>query len=96
MLTIKKLHGSVGLKLVGLIVFLALFALPLHTHAQSEAPRVKNECSCLHNARHEFAVSPIQVVSVPSVFTIYRDSHPIFVYVSPVSAFFTIRAPPVL
>jgi hypothetical protein len=54
--------------LVGVVLLLAVFSLPFHSHAHIAAVQVKAECSCIvHRTRFELC-SPESVFALNAVF----------------------------
>jgi hypothetical protein len=81
-------------RVVGLLLLLALFSLPLHSHAATETPRIAKECSCVHGHRTEIGIAPVlanQVLPDPYIF--HAITQPQICSYSAVPSF-TIRAPP--
>jgi hypothetical protein len=82
------------MRFTGILLFLTFFLLPLHSHPQSDFPRLSRDCSCLHAARQDLAVLQVTSISVPPVYVNFIDSVPQFDYVSIDAFSFSIRAPP--
>jgi len=47
-----------GLRLVSLLLFIAVFFLPLHFHPAAATAQVAKECSCVHGTRTEAGLAP--------------------------------------
>ena len=57
-----NLHGR---RFIGLLLFLAVFFLPLHFHVAVAAPHVAKECSCLHGSRTDAGIAPLAALTLP-------------------------------
>jgi hypothetical protein len=82
---------------ISAIVFVCVFALPLHFHAVSAlTSQVTKQCSCLHGTRTQLGLVGVAIQSAPLVHVDLQPSlgpqH--FSQISPDLA--TIRAPPIL
>lgn len=94
MLGVNRIVGAGAARFTGVLLFLTFFLLPLHSHAQTETPRISKDCSCLHSARHDLAVAQVIDGSLPPVYTVFTTLVPQAVS-SGLDAFtFSIRAPP--
>lgn len=56
---------SNGRRLIGILLFLAVFFLPLHVHSATLAAQVTKECSCVHGARTQAGLAPELVSWTP-------------------------------
>jgi len=52
-------------RLTALVSLLAIFSLPLHSHAILGTAQVKSECACVHSSRSEMAAPPTPVSPTP-------------------------------
>ncbi len=52
-------------RLIGTLVFLAVFFLPLHVHSVTLAAQVTKECSCFHGARTQAGLAPVPASWIP-------------------------------
>lgn len=52
----NSLHSR---RLIGTILFLAVFSLPFHSHAFTPAAQVSKECSCYHGGRTQVGLAPV-------------------------------------
>ena len=88
----KRLGGH---RIIGALLLLFFFFLPLHFHAIDESRQISHECSCYHGARTQLAPIPSLIILPisPSVFLAVVDrDHPL---VSLVIESDLARAPPV-
>lgn len=96
MLGANRIVGAGAARLTGVLLFLTFFLLPLHSHTQTEAPRISKDCSCLHAARQDLVVAQVVNGSLPPVYTVFTTLVPQDAC-SGLDAFsFSIRAPPVV
>ncbi len=82
------------MRLTGVLLFLTFFLLPLHSHAQTEAPRISNGCSCLHAARQDLAVAQVVDGSPSPVYAAFTALVPQGVCLGLDTFGFSNRAPP--
>jgi hypothetical protein len=81
-------------RIIGALLFVAVFFLPLHFHAAPTATEMSTECSCAHGTRTQSGLAPVSTDCTPCVYAISVSlSQPQY------SAFYTtlvesIRAPP--
>jgi len=54
-----------GRRFVGLLLFFAVFFLPLHFHVAVAAPHVAKECSCLYGSRTDAGLAPGPALALP-------------------------------
>jgi len=52
-------------RLIGFVLVLAIFFLPLHFHALNLAPQVNKECSCLSGSRTQAGLAIVAVGWLP-------------------------------
>src|SRR5258706_12774676 len=50
-------------RLVGAVVLLFVFFLPLHFHAADESHQLTQECSCVHGTRTQLGSAPSSVIA---------------------------------
>ncbi|HEY7553628.1 MAG TPA: hypothetical protein VIH18_02380 [Candidatus Binatia bacterium] len=81
-------------RVIGLLLVLAFFTLPLHAHAAAEGPRIVKECSCIHGQRTEVGIVPGGVFWLPQVFAVPCEVHDSQASSYSVLHSFAIRAPP--
>jgi hypothetical protein len=55
-------------RLTALISLIAIFSLPLHSHANFGKAQVTKECACVHGNRSEMAAPPAPVSPTPEFF----------------------------
>jgi hypothetical protein len=80
---------------VGVFLLLAVFFLPLHYHPANATSQINQQCSCLHGARTQIALTAVtpQWLSPLLVFT-HESFEPQLVS-QVIASFQSIRAPPV-
>ena len=83
-------------RLVSLLLFLTVFFLPLHFHPVAATTHVAKECSCIHGARTEMGMGPVQVDWTPSIRQVFYDSFELQLSSGLVTTLQLIRAPPAL
>jgi len=86
--------GYVSRKLIMGTLLLVFAALPLHGHAHTETSHVTKECLCWIFNRAEIESAASTSLSVPIGQSPYRHQAEGYDYVTYVSSFFAIRAPP--
>ena len=67
---------TVGVRrLVGALLLLFVFSLPLHFHAADESRQLSHECSCLHGARTQLASIPASAIlaTAPAVYFVMAE-----------------------
>ncbi len=52
-------------RLIGILLFLAVFFLPLHVHSVTVAAQVTKECSCVHGTRTQAGLAPVLASWIP-------------------------------
>lgn len=83
-------------RLIGAVLFLAVFFLPLHFHSFTVAAQFSKECSCYHGGRTQIGLAPASVDWTPAF-----EPAQVVLYEPEVSSWFSvdfhaIRAPPAL
>jgi len=53
-------------RLIGAVLFLAVFFLPLHSHAFTVTAQLGKECSCYHGGRTQVGLAPAQADWTPT------------------------------
>ncbi len=94
MLGANRIVGVGAMRLTCVLLLVTFFLIPLHSHAQTDAPRISKDCSCLHASRQDLVVVQVVDGSLPQV---YADFTPLVpqVVCSGLDGFtFSIRAPP--
>ena len=89
-------RGRGSRRLIGTVLFLAVFFLPLHFHSFTLTSQISKECSCYHGGRTQVGLTPVtddwSPIFQPFFLTVYEaqalacfsvNSH-------------TIRAPPAI
>jgi len=83
-------------RLIGIVLFLAVFFLPLHSHAFTVTAQLGKECSCYHGGRTQVGLAPVTADWAPNfqpyLFVSYEPR--VFDYSSVDSH--AIRAPPAI
>lgn len=83
-------------RLIGVILFVSVFFLPLHVHLFISTAQVTKDCSCYHAGRTQLGAAPALVSWTPGIqlefISVYE---PYFLGSPPVSSR-TIRAPPTI
>jgi len=82
-------------RLVSLVLFLTVFFLPLHFHPVAATAHMTKECSCIHGARTEMGMAPVQVDWTPPIREVFHKSFQPQLWSGVVISFQSIRAPPV-
>lgn len=54
-------------RLIGAVLFLAVFFLPLHFHSFTPTAQVSKECSCVHGSRTQVGLASGSTDWVPSL-----------------------------
>lgn len=54
-----------GQRVLGAVLFLCIFLLPLHLHAYTATPELQKECSCLHGSRTQLGSLPDVAPAAP-------------------------------
>ena len=96
MLSCSFIQKSVDARrLVGAVIVLFVFFLPLHFHAADESRQLTHECSCVHGTRTQLAsiVSSTILAIVPAVFFVMAERTESLVRLAVESD--SARAPPV-
>src|SRR4249920_378122 len=83
-------------RLVSLVLFLTVFFLPLHFHPVAATAHVTKECTCIHGARTEMGMAPVQVDWTPSIRQVFYESFELQLSSGLVATLQLIRAPPAL
>jgi hypothetical protein len=83
-------------RLVSLLLFLTVFFLPLHFHPVASTTYVAKECSCIHGARTEMGMAPVQVDWTPPIRQVFYESFELQLSSGLVITLQLIRAPPAL
>ena len=83
-------------RLVGLVLFLTVFCLPLHFHPATATAHVTKECSCIHGARTEMGMAPVPVDWTPLIRQVSYESFERPLYSGLVATLQLIHAPPAL
>jgi hypothetical protein len=86
--------GSPVLRVVGLLLLFAVFGLPLHSHALTEAPRITKECSCLHGTRTQTAPAQNTAPPAPLIEANFLEIVQPQIRTHFLITFLSIRAPP--
>jgi hypothetical protein len=93
---LAKPRGYASHRLLGLLLFVTVFFLPLHFHTPNIAPQIAKECSCLSGTRTESALAPASGACV-ALFDYQPFRAEVEVYLGSVYTLLApIRAPPVL
>jgi hypothetical protein len=82
------------LRLVGLLLFLTVFFLPLHFHPAAATAHVAKECTCIHGARTEMGMAPVVTDWMPPAQYFVEEFFQPRLSSRFVAAFQSIRAPP--
>ena len=83
-------------RLVSLLLFLTVFFLPLHFHPVAATAHVTKECSCIHGARTEMGMAPVQADWTPPIRQIFYEPFELQLSSGLVTTLQLIRAPPAL
>jgi hypothetical protein len=83
-------------RLVSLVLFLTVFFLPLHFHPVAATSHVTKECSCIHGARTEMGMAPVQLDWTPPIRQVFYQSFEPQFFSGLVTPLQSIRAPPAL
>ena len=83
-------------RLVSLLLFLTVFFLPLHFHPAAATAHVTKECSCIHGARTEMGMAPVQVDWTPPIRQDFYEPFELQLSSELVASLQPIRAPPAL
>lgn len=83
-------------RLVSLVLFLTVFFLPLHFHPVAATAHVTKECSCIHGARTEMGMAPVQVDWTPPIRLVFYEPFELQLASGLVATLQLIRAPPAL
>jgi hypothetical protein len=75
-----KSSGSRRCRVVGLLLFLTVFFLPLHFHSVTAAAQVVKECSCLYGSRTQTGLTTALSNSPPVLVfhPVRTESHDLF------------------
>ena len=85
---------TVSSRMIGALLFVAVFFLPLHFHVAPTATEISTECSCAHGTRTQSGLAPVSTDCTPCVYAIsVSPSQPQFSAFH-TSQFESIRAPP--
>jgi hypothetical protein len=81
---------------ISAIVFVSIFALPLHFHASAQTSQVTKECSCLHGTRTQLGLVAAAVQCAPILHFDLEPSLESQCFSQVVVDLAKIRAPPAL
>jgi hypothetical protein len=81
---------------ISAIVFVAIFALPLHFHASALTSQVTKECGCLHGTRTQLGLVADATQSAPALHFDLEPSLDPQCFSQIVGDLASIRAPPAL
>jgi len=81
-------------RLIALVSLLAVFFLPLHSHAKFGTAQVSKECACVHGSRSEMGAPPAFVSPAPLFIEFFHESLEPLVLSYETLSFRSIRAPP--
>lgn len=82
-------------RIIGALLLLFVFFLPLHFHAVDESRQLTHECSCVHGTQTQLGSAPSSIVAAvaPAVFFVMAERVESLVSLAVESDF--ARAPPV-
>ena len=83
-----------GNRLAALVLVLAVFFLPFHSHANLGTAQVSKECACVHGSRSEMGVPPAAISPAPLFIEFFHESLEPLVLSYETLSFRSIRAPP--
>jgi hypothetical protein len=80
---------------VSVLLFVAVFSLPLHFHAVSAVTsQITKECNCVHGTRTQIGITAVTSQCAPTVSFNLQESFRPQLISQAVSSFQAIRAPP--
>lgn len=91
----SRVGASSCIRLVSWLLFLTVFFLPLHFHPAAATAHMTKECSCIHGARIEMGMAPVQADWVPPLQQVYYEPFELHLSSDLVTRLQSIRAPPV-
>ena len=80
--------------LVGLVLVLAVFALPFHLHFFTPTAQIIQECSCYHGVRTQAGLAPASADWTPTFQASFVVPHKPQLFGSHLFGSYAIRAPP--
>lgn len=80
--------------LVGLVLVVAVFALPFHFHFFTQTAQLAQECSCYHGVRTQAGLAPASADWIPTFQASFVAVYEAQVFSRLSIHFHTIRAPP--
>jgi hypothetical protein len=93
-LSLSTAGAAKGKRVAALISLLAIFFLPLHSHANLGTAQVSKECACVHGSRSEMGAPPAAISPDPLFIEFFHDSLEPLVLSYETLSFRSIRAPP--
>jgi hypothetical protein len=90
----SKASAPRRVRLVSLLLFLTVFFLPLHFHPLAVTAHITKECSCIHGARTEMGIAPVQVDWTPPIQQVSYEPFELQLSSGLVTTLQLIRAPP--
>jgi hypothetical protein len=92
----SKASAPRRVRLLSLLLFLTVFFLPLHFHPLAVTAHITKECSCIHGARTEMGMAPVQVDWTPPIQQVSYEPLELQLPSGLVNTLQLIRAPPAL
>jgi hypothetical protein len=80
--------------LAALVLLVAVFFLPFHSHANLGTARVSKECACVHGSRSEMGAPPAAISAAPLFIEFFHEFLEPLILSYEIPNCRSIRAPP--